>query len=194
MRKISQFLLTVALAVFCLFPGLKSVEAADLVLLPFVNNVDYEGVEATYFDNAVDSIKNQDVYELTENKQIDAAIEKNIVKGQVPSVEAMRAVAQTTEGGLIIVFHLDTLETVDEMQWKEPQEHVTIIGKCVVYNATSDFYKVYKIHSDERYESGYYTRQNLPLKIWSRIVKHEMNRAMNVKKVKVEKPRIGKFK
>lgn len=190
MKSLSKLLLTAMLAVFSLCGGVGVANAADLVMLPFINNALYEGIETVYYDNYIDCVKEQDIYNIIENEQVTAAIEK--YKNQLPSEEAMRAIAEETQASLVIGFELDKLVNTEDMSKKEPMDRIELSGKCVVYNMTTGFYKVYKIHHDSQYESGYYTRQNLPLRIWARTVRHEMHRALGDKKFHAQKVTISK--
>lgn len=194
MKKLYQLILMAVMAICMAVPGFtNTAEAANIVLLPVINNATYEGVEETFYDNAIDCIHDQGEYNLIDGDAVETAIKKYTVAGQIPNEQVLRNIAEATDADLVACVVLKELEVRSLYGLKEDADIVTVVGNTISYNRENNKFKNHKFDIEERYDPAMYFRQNYPLRKWARTVKHEMNTLMNVKKFKVEKPRFQKF-
>lgn len=196
MKKIYQILMMLLMVSFCTVSTfVTKAEAAGIVLLPLINNVEVEDVEAAYYNSSVDSIKDQVKYEMVDNEQVTAAIEKYTVKGQIPNEDALRNIAEAADADLVVCMQLDKL-SLDPVPFRTKEElyRLQIEGLAASYDRETNSYKCKKIYKDEEYDILQIVRVNAQLREWSRMVRHEMHRVMQVKGFKADKPRFQKPK
>ena len=194
MKIILRYFLMTIMAVCLYLPCFSSqAEAANIVVLPVINNVDYPDIESTFYDNVIDTIKHQQKYELIDNDAITAIIDKTVQKGQLPDENAMRDIAQKTGADLVVSVELNKLSLEPINSRSEDTSVLILDGKTAYFDTSEDKYKIHRFLTDEELEMGYYTRQNVPLRFWARHIQREMHRVMKVKGLNIQKPRISKF-
>lgn len=195
MKKIYQVFLMTVMALCLAVPVFSTTaEAASIVILPLIDKSECEGATETFYDNAVDCIKDQTKYEMLDNEAVNAAIDKFTVKGTLPDEQALKEIAMAVNADIVMCVQLDTL-TKERDFWSKTEEldRVSIFGTSVSYDVETGEFKKQKIYFDEKVDSVPYVRQNMLLRIWSREVRHEMNRVMKVRGMKMQKQRISKF-
>lgn len=194
MKKLYQLIVMAVMAISMAVPGFNNTaEAANIVILPLVNNVSYEDVESTFFDNAIDVIKDQSKYELIDGNNVDEAISKYTVKGKLPDANALKSIAEAVDADLVVCMELNEINAESFYDKREDVEVLTLLGNTVSYNKENNQFKKHKIDVEERYDPAMYARQNHPLRKWARTVQSEMKTVMNIKKFKIEKQRIQKI-
>lgn len=189
-----KFLMMAVMALCMVMPGImSSAAAANIVVLPVINNTTYEGINETFYDNAIDVIKGQTKYFLIDNDAVTTAIDKYTTKGVLPTKEVLMNIAGETDADLVLCIELDTVKLEESYFGKENKADLLLAGYTVSYDReTGKFFKR-TLHETETYDPAMYTRQNYPLRKFARLVQHEMRRVMNVKGFKVEKPHFQKF-
>jgi len=193
MQKLVCFIFTTILALFTALPYTSPVQAANMVVLPLINNVDYPEVEATYFDNVVDCFKQQNKYEYVENEAIKAITDKYTVKGQLPTEEALRNIAQEADADLVVCMELNKLSYTPIANYQDSLYLMDLKGFTVSYNKETNKYDKHKLYIEDELDDGYYVRQNVPLRYWARSIQHEMHRVMQVKGLNIQKQTLQKF-
>lgn len=194
MKKLYQLIVMAVMAISMTIPGFSNTaEAANIVILPLINNVSEEGVDSVYYDNAVNAIKDQTKYEMLDGNEVENAISKYTTKGNLPDVNALRSISEAVDADLVVCVELNKINVESEYGHMEDRDILTILGNTVSYNKENNQFKKHKIDVEERYDPAMYIRQNYPLRKWARIIQSEMHSIMNVKKFKVEKPRMAKF-
>lgn len=194
MRKMLRYFLMLVMAVCLYVPGVSSVEAAGMIVLPTIYNVDYPEVESTFYDNVVDCFKQQDKYEYIENDAVQAIIDKHVTKGQLPTQAALIAIAEEANADLVMCMQLDKLSYEPmPIVTKDAMYLMELKGLTVSYDRQTNKFKKQKLYIEDELDHGYYVRQNVPLRYWARTVQREMHRVMGNKKFNVQKQTIQKF-
>ncbi len=168
-------------------------EAAGMILLPLVNNTTAEDLDATYYQKTLDALKSQNTYDLLDGDEIEKAVKKHVPEGKLPGEQQMIQLAQETGAELIVGIELDKLDYDFIPARKEETVAIAVKGNTAIYNLVSGKYQVHKILDESEIEYAKVVRGNFLMRYWGNNVSREMKRAMNVKKVTVEKPRITKF-
>lgn len=187
----------VILIIIASFYMVMPAQAANIVVIPIIENSGYAGIEEVYYDNVIEVIKNQSKYTMLENDAVTSAIDKYTVKGALPDEDALRNIANEVEADLIVCVKLDKV-VVDEMYGggmgvKEDRVNLTIIGNSISYNRENDKLSLRRLYENETYDPAMYVRQNYPLRKFARLMQNDMRRIMKVKGFKVEKPKLQKF-
>ena len=194
MRKMLRYFLMLVMAVCLYVPGVSPAEAAGMIVLPTIYNVDYPEVESTFYDNVVDCFKQQDKYEYIENDAVQAAIDKKTVKGKLPTKEVLVAIAEEANADLVMCMQLDKLSYEPmPIVTKDAMYLMELKGLTVSYDRETNKFKKQKLYIEDELDHGYYVRQNVPLRYWARTVQREMHRVMGNKKFNVQKQTIQKF-
>lgn len=194
MRKLLRYFLMLVMTMCMYVPGMTSAEAAGMIVLPTIYNVDYPDLESTFYDNVVDCFKQQDKYEYVENDAVQAAIDKNTVKGQLPTKEALIAIAEEANADLVMCMQLDKLSYEPiPIATRDAMYMLELKGFTVSYDRETGKFKKQKLYIEDELDNGYYVRQNVPLRYWARTVQREMHRVMGNKKFHVQKQTIQKF-
>lgn len=195
MQKLVKYFLMSVMALFMYMPGVtKSVEAANMIVLPVVNNVDYPEIEGTYYDNVLDCFKQQDKYDYLDNDAIQATIDKYVGKGQMPTENALRGIAEECNADLVMCIELNHLSYEPVIPVRVDDIYLMRVeGNVASYNKETNKFVKRKIKVSDELDNGYNIRQNVPLRYWARTIQHEMHRVMNVKGLNIEKQKIQKF-
>lgn len=195
MKAISKFLLMLAIAFGAACPGLlPTAEAANIVVLPLIDNSGYAGVEEVFYDNTIDCIKDQEKYTMIENDAVTAAIDKYTQKGVLPDEAGLKKLADEADADLVVCIALDKVDLKESYgMGREDKAELTLWGKRVSYNRETDKFETRKLHDYEAYDPAMYVRSNYPLRKFARLLQNDMRRVMKVKGIKVEKPKLQKF-
>ena len=90
MKKIYRYFLMTVLALCLSIPAL-AVEAASVVLVPLINNVQGDEIaNQIFYKNAIGAINAQQGYTIVDNDHITAIIEENKNGNKVPSKAALK--------------------------------------------------------------------------------------------------------
>lgn len=194
MQKVLRYFLMTVLA-FCVYvPGMCSMaEAASVVVLPLISNVDYPDLESTYYDNVIDCVKQQGAYELLDNDAITAIIDESTAKGVLPDEQALKNIANKSGADLVVAFELNKL-SLEPIQYRHDYTCVfSIDGYCSSFDVNENKYKKHRFKYSDELDMGFYTRQNVQLRFWARQVQREMHRVLKDKGLHIEKPKFTKF-
>lgn len=194
MQKIVRYFLMTVMAICMYLPGMtSSAEAASMVVLPTIYNVEYPELDSTFYDNVIDGFKQQDKYEYVENDAIQAVIDKHTVKGQLPTKEALCAIAEEAGVDLIMCMQLDKLSYAPAGNRIDDIYLMNLKGTTVSYNRETGKFQQQKLFVEDELDDGYYVRQNVPLRYWARTIQHEMHRLTGNKKLNLKKQTLQKF-
>ncbi len=195
MKTIIKLFLMLAVTLGAAFPGLlSSAEAANIVIMPFIDNSGYAGVEEVFYDNTIYCIKDQDKYTMIENDAVTTALDKYTKKGVLPDENALRNIANEADADLVVCIELNKIAMEESIGFnKEDKVDLEIWGNSVSYNRETDKFNHRKLHDHETYDPAMYVRQNYPLRKFARLLQNDMRRIMKVKGFKVERPQIQKF-
>ena len=193
MKKIYRYLLMTVLALCLSVPAIVA-EAANVALIPLINNVKGDEIANQIFYNyAIGAINAQQGYVIVDNDHVTAIIEENKNGNNVPSEAALKKIAKNAGVDIVIAMQLDELHDDPVFPSNERIVKLTMNGKAVAYNAiTNKFYK-HQIYSDKEIDETLTSRWDWVHEEWSYAVRREINRILQVKKVMVDAPRMSKL-
>ena len=193
MKKIYRYLLLTLLALCLSIPALGA-EAASVVLLPLICNVEGDTVASqVYFKNALNSINAQKGFVLVDNDQLTAAIEAAKLGREVPDQATMAKIAKDGNVDLVIAMQLDVLKDEAIYDANDDRLKLDLQGYAVFYNKLTGEYDKHRIFDDKEIPAALASRWDWTHDEWGRNVKREVNRILKVKKVTVEAPRMSKL-
>ena len=193
MKKIYRYLLMTLLALCLSIPAL-GVEAASVAVLPLINKVvERTDVSQVYYSGAINAIKAQQGFMMVDNDDLTAVVEKHTTKGVLPDKATLKAIAKDAKVDIVIAMELDKLEYEVFRTHEEDVVILDLQGYCVSYNAIDNEFVKHRIYDDSRTEEVSMARWDWPLEQWGRNVRKEVNRALKVKKITFEAPRMSKL-
>lgn len=193
MKKIYRYLLMTVLALCLTIPAIAT-EAATVAVLPLLNKVEGRtDVSQVYYSGAINAIKAQQGFMMVDNDDLTAVVEKHVTKGVLPDEATLKAIATEAKVDIVIAMELDTLEYEVFRTHEEDTVILDLQGYCVSYNAIDGKFIKHRIYDDSRTEEVSMARWDWPLEQWGRNVKREVNRALKVKKITIEAPRMTKL-
>ena len=193
MKKIYRYFLMTVLALCLSIPAVAA-EAASVVLVPLINNVQGDEIaNQIFYKNAIGAINAQQGYTIVDNDKITAIIETNKNGNKVPSEAVLKKIASESKVDIVIAVQLDELH--DDPVWPSGERIVklTMRGKAVAYNAITGKYYQHQIFSDKEIDETLTSRWDWVHEEWGYAVRREMNRILKVKKVMVDAPRMSKL-
>lgn len=195
MKKVLQYILMTVMMAFAIGTSFANqTEAAEMVVVPVINNTENTEIESTFYDNVLDCVKQQEKYEYIDGDEVSKALEKYTVKGQLPDEQALRSIAEELNADLVVAVELNELSyTKKPFTTAEDFRVMKLLGTTVSFNRETNKFVTRKLREDETLDNGYYARQNVPLRYWARTVQHEMHRVMNFKGLGLQKQKISKF-
>lgn len=193
MHKIYRYLLLTVLAVCLSIPALGA-EAANIALIPLINNIEGDQVaNQIFYKAAINAINAQTGFMIVENDKLTAAIEAANINGAVPSKDVLAKIAKEGEADIVIAMQLDKLSDRTLYASEENKVQLTLEGRAVSYNKlTGEFYQ-HRIYDDKTIPEALTTRWDWTHEEWGRNVRAEINRILKVKKVMVDAPRMSKL-
>ena len=192
MKKLYRYLLMTVLALCLSIPAIAA-EAASVAVLPLINNVEGRtDVSQVYYSGAINAIKAQQGFMMVDNDDLTAVVEKHTTKGVLPDKGALQAIAKEAKVDIVIAMQLDTLD-YEVQRGKEDMIKLDLQGYCVSYNVLDGKFIKHRIFDDSITEETSMARWDWPLEQWGRNVKREVNRALKVKKITIEAPRMTKL-
>ena len=193
MKKIYRYLLMTVLALCLSVPAIVA-EAANVALIPLINNVQGdEMANQIFYKNAISAINAQQGYTIVDNDHVTAIIESNKNGNNVPSEAALKKIAKNAGVDIVIAMQLDELHDDPVFPSNERIVKLTMNGKAVAYNAiTNKFYK-HQIYSDKEIDETLTSRWDWVHEEWGYAIRREINRILQVKKVMVDAPRMSKL-
>ena len=194
MKKLIHLLATVFVALgFCSF-GLTSAEAANVALLPLINNVAGDELAGqVYFKEALNTLNGQPGFMLVDNDQLTAVVEAEKISKKVPDQATLARIADKGKVDIVISMQLDKLEDTALRSSEGDRLQLNLQGYAVAYNKlTGKFYK-HRIYSDKIIPEAFSSRWDWTHEEWGRNVRAEINRILKVKKIMVDAPRMSKL-
>ena len=193
MKKIYRYLLMTVLALCLSIPAIAA-EAASVVLIPLINNVQGDEIaNQVFFNNAINAINAQQGYTIVDNDHVTAIIEANKNGNKIPSEAALKKIAKNAKVDIVIAMQLDELHDDPVFPSNERIVKLTMRGKAVAYNNCDGKYYQHQIYSDKEIDETLTSRWDWVHEEWGYAVRHEMNRILQVKKVMVDAPRMSKL-
>ena len=193
MKKLYRYLLMTVLALCLSIPAIAA-EAASVAVLPLINKVEGRtDVEQVYYSGAINAIKAQSGFMMVDNDELTAVVEKHVTKGVLPNEATLKAIAAEAKVDIVIAMELDTLDYSVSRNFEESRVTLDLQGYCVSYNAIDGKFVKHRIYDDSHTEETSMARWDWPLEQWGRNVKREVNRALKVKKITIEAPRMTKL-
>ena len=194
MKKLMRLLATVFVALgFCSF-SIGSAEAANVALLPLINNVAGDELASqVYFKEALNALNGQAGFILVDNDNLTAAIEAEKLGNKVPDEKALARIADNGKVDIVIAMQLDKLNDTAIRLSEGDFMKLDIQGQAVAYNAITGKYYKHRIYNDKAIPEALTTRWDVPHEEWGYSVKAEVKRILNVKKVTLDAPRMSKL-
>lgn len=193
MKKLYRYLLMTVLALCLSIPAIAA-EAASVAVLPLINKVEGRtDVSQVYYSGAINAIKAQQGFMLVDNDDLTAVVEKHTTKGVLPDKATLKAIAKDAKVDIVIAMELDRLDYEVERTHQDDTAILDLQGYCVSYNAIDNEFVKHRIYDDSRIEEGSMARWDWPLEQWGRNVRKEVNRALKVKKIILDAPRMSKL-
>lgn len=185
--------LFMAIVAVCCFVSFTSItEAASIALLPLVTNVERaEDAREYYYTNAVQCIKNAEGYSLVDNDELAVVVDKNIGDNLLPNAEQMKNIANQAGVDIVVATALDVLGSRETYALDNDTITLDLQGYCYSYNALTGKFTKHRIFDDLKVDIAYTARKDFEMEAWGRNVKREINKVLGVKKIRVEKPRLG---
>ena len=194
MKQLMRLLATVFVALgFCSF-SIGSAEAANVALLPLINNVEgNELASQVYFKEALNALNGQAGFILVDNDNLTAVIEAEKLGNKVPDEKALARIADNGKVDIVIAMQLDKLNDTAIRLSEGDFMKLDIQGQAVAYNAITGKYYKHRIYNDKAIPEALTTRWDVLHEEWGSSVKAEVKRILNVKKVTLDAPRMSKL-
>ena len=193
MKKMYRYLLMAVLALCLSVPAIAA-EAASVVLVPLINNVQGDEIaNQVFYRNAINSINAQQGYVIVDNDRVTAIIDANKNGNNVPSEAALKKIAKDANVDIVIAIQLDELHDEPVFPSVERMVKLTMSGRAVAYNALANKFYQHKIYSDKEMDETLTSRWDWVHEEWGYAVRHEINRILQVKKITVDAPRMSKL-
>ena len=189
-----RLLATVFVALgFCSF-SIGSAEAANVALLPLINNVAGDELAGqVYFKEALNTLNGQPGFMLVDNDQLTAVVEAEKISKKVPDQATLARIADKGKVDIVISMQLDKLEDTALRSSEGDRLQLNLQGYAVAYNKlTGKFYK-HRIYSDKIIPEAFSSRWDWTHEEWGYTVKAEVKRILEVKKVTLDAPRMSKL-
>ncbi len=168
-------------------------EAATVTVLPLVNNVaEYSDMNATYYANAFDAVKDIKGWEMVDSEEIEKYTKDSVQEGQIAGKDVLKEIAEKANVDVVIAMQLDTLKE----RYVHSQEDYLLLnmqGVCLSYNRINDKFVKHDFSEEGRFEPTEGNRWDWKRQEFSKAVKREINRTLGKKKISVERPRITKL-
>ena len=193
MKKMYRYLLMAVLALCLSVPAIAA-EAASVVLVPLINNVQGDEIaNQVFYRNAINSINAQQGYVIVDNDRVTAIIDANKNGNNVPSEAALKKIAKDANVDIVIAIQLDELHDEPVFPSVERMVKLTMSGRAVAYNALANKFYQHKIYSDKEMDETLTSRWDWVHEEWGYAVRREINSILQVKKIMVDAPRMSKL-
>lgn len=191
--RLVRYVLAATITTLGIFAGLNSADAANVVLLPLVNNVvEREDLNSIYYDRAVETVKLDQEMNVADTADIDNAVAKNVKAMTLPDKNACMAIAEAGNVDYIFAMQVDELDYNDRIvNSKNDKIEVNMRGKCVAYNAMTGKFVAKKIVEQDIQEGSLLARYDVCAHLFGNSVTREVKKALGIKKFTIAKQRIG---
>lgn len=195
MTKALNFVMMAILALFISLPTWSKAEAADLVIIPLINNVaDRDDLGSIYYDRGIEATKNARDVDVLDSAEVDKALEKNLKAGVLPDEATLKAIADSTGAEFVVAMQVDEVsrEDVTMNNNTELDMIVRCKGYFVAYDAMNAKFKKNRINEEDRMPMSLGARYDISGEMFGNCVTRYFKRTLGVRKVSIEKPRISK--
>ena len=194
--KISKYFAMAAIVAGLALPTFNTAEAANVALLPLINNVvEREDLGAIYYDRAVEATKNAVDYDIVESSELDKAVETYIKGNALPDKAACEKIAAEGNVDVIFIMQADKLGHSERgMSSKADVTNLYFHGKLIAYNALTGQFTAKNIRETKMWNTAAMARYDIIGGFFGDSVTREMKRVLGVKKISVERPKIGNIK
>lgn len=203
MKTFARLLLGLGVAAGLSF-GCAVADAATFAELPLINNASakmdeqdaaaLENISQVYYNKIMSVLETQNEYTMADDDSVQKAIEKSAPKDSVPSKEVLMQIAQDAGVDVVFAMQIDDMNDKKIFGRKENTVLLTMRGKVVAYNQLTGKYYQSKVYEDIEMEEIYIPRGNWKMNEFSKVLGREVRHVLNIKKFRVEKPRIAKIK
>ena len=194
--KISKYFAMAVVAAGLALPTFNTAEAANVALLPLINNViERDDLGSIYYDRAVEATKNAIQYDIVESSELDKAVETYIKGNTLPDKAACEKIA--TEGNVDVIFIMQADKLGHSERGMSSKADVTNLyfhGKLIAYNALTGQFTAKNIRETKMWNAAAMARYDIVGGFFGDSVTKEMKRVLGVKKVTIERPKIGSLK
>lgn len=194
MSKFMKTMVTMMISAACMLPAYAT-EAANIVIVPLINNVvEREDLGQIYFDRTIEAVKNANA-DLLDGKEVDDALAKHTKQGVLPTQAEMAEIAAATNADIVFAMQADVLNRTDLLseQTREWDMRIICEGKAAIYDINNKkAYRVFSISENQVMPMSLGARFDEEGNIFASNVSRYVKRALGVKKVSFEKPRISK--
>lgn len=193
MFKVLRYFMMAVMAFCFTVPAFSTAEAANVALLPLINNVAGNTTAGqVYAEKALNAIKAQKGFTLVENAKVKAAIKKYFVEGQLPNEGILKKIAEEGGADIVICMELNTL-TDEKLVGQDDVLKLNLRGNTAAYNKITGAYLPNDFHNDAEIEEVFTSRWDWKSEEWGRTVTREVNKALQVKKVSLWAPKMSKL-
>lgn len=194
--KIAKYFAMAAVAAGLALPCFNTAEAANVALLPLINNVvERDDLNSIYYDRAVEATKNAVEYDIVESSELDKAVETYIKGNALPDKDACEKIASEGNVDVIFIMQADKLGHSDRgMSSKADVTNLYFHGKLIAYNALTGQFTAKNIRETKMWNTAAFARYDIIGGFFGDSVTREMKRVLGVKKITVERPKIGNLK
>lgn len=195
MKKIPRIILLTLLSLCFSVACFAKVEAATVALLPLINNIHEETPQANqvYYKSAIGAINAQKGFILVENEQLNKTIEEAGIGSIVPNKDTLMQIAKKGDVDIVIAMELNELSEVTLRSSEGDRLQLKLDGRAVAYNRLTNRFYNHRIYDDLVIPEAFSTRWEWTYEQWSHNVRREINSILQVKKIKLDKPRMSHF-
>lgn len=185
--------LAMAAAAACIsFSAVSSADAANVALLPLINNVvEREDLGAIYYDRAVAATKLDESLTIIDNSELDAAITKNLKPNTLPDKATCEAIAKAGNVDYIFIMQVDKLDFAETNNTKTDGVILNLNGRCVSYNVATGKYVNKSVVEQDTRDGSLLARYDICGNQFGDSVTREIKKALGIKKFGFEKQTIG---
>ena len=182
MRKVLRYLLMTVMALCISLPCL-SAEAASVVLLPLINNVQGDEVaNQVFYKDAIATLNKTKGFVMVENDKTTAAIEAANIGNEVPNEVTMAKIAKEGNVDMVIAIQVDVINDIPVPSTEENKLKMDIQGYAASYNALTGVYKKDRIYNDNIIPEVFASRWDLAHEEFGREVRKAISKALKAKK------------
>lgn len=195
MTKVLRYLMMAVLACFFMVPSLKA-DAATIAILPLINKTegnDNALLSQVYYDRCINAVKNQGIYNIVDNEQLDRVVEANTQKGVLPTEQQLRAISEKANVDLVLVMDLTKYDSRTLIARRVESLVLDIKGTTVYFNRLENKFTKHDIYVEKEIEEVFSARWDPLMEEWGRAVSREINKALKNKKLNLEAPKMTKW-
>lgn len=171
-------------------------EATNVVLLPLINRTtEYEDFGQIYYNRAINVMKLNDEYTLVDDTKTEEIVAKYTAEAILPDENACHNIAKATDADIVIAMEMNKLDVIELPSTKMNDDILLQIkGTAVSYNRLTGKFLKHSISDENKMRGAFFNRYDLPASLFGDNVTREIKKALNIRKVTLETPKIGSLK